>query len=324
MARRVDIETHEDVAFANGDVRLAGTLISPKSRGRHPAIILVHGSGAENREFMLPYARFLIRRGIAVLGYDKRGVGASTGDWTTASFDDLAGDVIAAFEYLRSRRDIDAGQIGLLGVSQAGWIMPIAAVRAPGIAFVVSVSGGGVPADETAFDHARNEMTASGLRPEVIDQILEVMRQQYRFARTGEGWDDYLAARIRLAARLGAPPPSYPATRDDPLWRTMRAFYFYDPTPVLRRLRTPTLAIFGELDDNILAAKNKAAWDAALRMAGNPDYTLTITAKANHGQWGAKIGNDAEEATLQGFAPAYFATVEDWLSKRIRGFVKSR
>jgi len=259
-----------------------------------------------------------------VLGYDKRGVGGSTGDWTTSSFEDLAGDAVAAFDYLRSRRDIDGAQIGLLGVSQAGWIMPMAAVRAPGIAFVVSVSGAGVPTDETAFDHARNEMTARGMRPEVIDQILEVMRLQYRFARTGDGWDEYLAARGRLAARIGAPPPSYPGTRDDPLWRTMRAFYFYDPTPVLRRLRTPTLAIFGELDDNILAAKNKAAWDAALRIAGNADYTLTIIAKANHGQWEAKIGNDAEEATLQGFAPPYFATVEDWLSKRIRGFVKPR
>jgi len=146
-ARRVDIEDHEDIAFSNGDVRLAGTLISPKTPARHPAIILVHGSGAENREFVLPLAHFLIRRGIAVFGYDKRGVGRSTGDWQTASFDDLAGDVVAAFDQLRSRPDIDGTQIGLLGVSQAGWIMPIAAVRAPEIAFLISVSGAGVPVD---------------------------------------------------------------------------------------------------------------------------------------------------------------------------------
>jgi len=99
ISRRMEIERREDVRFSNGDIQLSGTLISPATRGRHPAIILVHGSGPENREYMLPFARFLIRHGVAVLGYDKRGVGGSTGDWNTASFDDLAGDVVAAFAY---------------------------------------------------------------------------------------------------------------------------------------------------------------------------------------------------------------------------------
>ena len=85
-ARRVDIERREDVRFSNGDVQLAGTLISPSIPGPHPAVILVHASGAENREHLLPFARFLIRHGMAVLGYDKRGVGGSTGDWNKASF----------------------------------------------------------------------------------------------------------------------------------------------------------------------------------------------------------------------------------------------
>ena len=97
IARRVEIEKHEDVRFSSGDVQLTGTLITPATGRPHPAVILVHGSGAENREYMLPWARFLIRRGMAVLGYDKRGVGGSTGNWNTASFDDLAGDVVAAF-----------------------------------------------------------------------------------------------------------------------------------------------------------------------------------------------------------------------------------
>src|SRR5207248_3726314 len=105
---------------------------------------LVHASGAEDREYLLPFARFLIRHGIAVLGYDKRGVGGSTGDWNTASFDDLAGDVVAAFAYLKARTDIDGSQIGLLGWSQAGWVMPLAAVRASDIAFLISISGPGV------------------------------------------------------------------------------------------------------------------------------------------------------------------------------------
>ena len=158
VARRVDIEKHEDIRFSSGDIQLAGALISPTMAGKHPAIILVHGSGAENREYMLPWARFLVRRGIAVLGYDKRGVGESTGDWNTASFDDLAGDVVAAFKYLKTRRDIDPEQIGLFGVSQAGWIMPLAAVRAKDLAFLISVSGAGVTVAETTIDQAQNEI----------------------------------------------------------------------------------------------------------------------------------------------------------------------
>src|SRR3954463_12923967 len=93
-ATRVNSETHEAVRFSSGDVQLAGTLIRPARAGKHPTIILVHGSGAENREYVLPFARFLVRHGVAVLGYDKRGVGESTGDWKTASYDELAGDVV--------------------------------------------------------------------------------------------------------------------------------------------------------------------------------------------------------------------------------------
>jgi len=324
LARRVEVEKREDVRFSNGDIQLAGTLISPNTRGQHPAIILVHGSGAEDREYMLPSARFLIRHGITVLGYDKRGVGGSTGDWHTASFEDLAGDVVAAFEYLKKRNDIDAAQIGLLGVSQAGWIMPIAAVRAPEIAFLISVSGAAIVPAETTFDEARREMAAAGRRPEVIQQIVDLMRLEYRFAQTGEGWDEYSAARQQLATRFGTPPTNFPGTREEPLWRTMRAFYFYDPAPTLRRLRTPTLAIFGELDNNILADKNKAAWEAALKIAGNRDYTLTILPKANHIMLEAKVGSNAEMASLQRFVPAYSATVRDWLATRVRGFHPSQ
>jgi pimeloyl-ACP methyl ester carboxylesterase len=324
IARRAEIEKREDVQFSNGAVRLAGTLISPNTGARHPAIILVHGSGPGDRESMLPFARFLIRHGMAVLGYDKRGVRRSTGDWKSASFDDLAGDAVAAFEYLKTRSDIDGGQIGLLGVSQAGWVMPLAAVRAKGIAFLISVSGPGIPGAETTIDHARNEMTARGMKAETIEQILGVMRLQYEFARTGRGWEEYAAARERLSARIGRPPDdTYPATPEHPYWQFIRRLYFYDPAPTLRRLQVPTLALFGELDNNVLAAKNKAAWDSALGAGGNGDYTSRILPKANHVQLEARAGNNAEMASLQRFVPAYFTTVQEWLAKRVRGFRSS-
>jgi pimeloyl-ACP methyl ester carboxylesterase len=323
-ARRVEIEKREDVAFSNGGIRLAGTLISPTTAWKHPAIILVHGSGAEDREYMLPFAHFLIRHGVAVLGYDKRGVGGSTGDWNMASFDDLADDVVAAFEYLKTRNDIERSQIGLLGVSQAGWVMPLAAIRAKDIAFLISVSGAGVSPAETTIDEAEREMAASGLRAEGIQRIVGLMKLEYEFGRTGRGWDQYAAARAQVIARFGSAPSTFPGTANDPYWQFIRRLYFYNPGPTLRQLQAPVLALFGELDDNILAEKNKNAWEAALKAGNNRDYTLRIIPKADHLQLEAKVGSNAEMASLQRFAPAYFTTVQDWLAKRLSRFRASR
>jgi uncharacterized protein len=320
-ARHGEIERREDVRFSNGDIQLAGTLISPIPSGKHPAIILVHGSGPQNRESILPFARFLIRRGMAVLGYDKRGVGGSTGDWNTASFEDLAGDVVAAFQYLKTRNDIDSGQVGLLGVSQAGWIMPLAAARAKDFAFLISISGAGVPAAETTIDHAQHEMAAGGMKPQAVEQIAGLMKLQYQFARTGEGWDQYVATREKLGAQRS--PDVFPGTPDHPYWQFIRRLYFYDPAPTLRQLQVPTLALFGELDNNIMAEKNSAAWGAALKAGGHRDYTLRTLSKANHIQLEAKIGSNAEMASLQRFVPEYFTTIQDWLAKRIRLFKRA-
>jgi pimeloyl-ACP methyl ester carboxylesterase len=322
VARHVEIEAHEDIRFKNGDVQLAGTLIGPIAGGKRPAVILVHGSGSQNRESILPFARFLVRHGMALFSYDKRGVGGSTGNWQTASFDDLAGDVVAAFEHLKTRSDVDQGQIGLLGVSQAGWIMPLAAVRAEDVAFLISVSGAGVPGAETAIDHARNEMTAAGMRPQMVREIIELMRLQYEYVRTGQGWEQYMATREKLGA--GRSPETFPATRDHPHWQFIRRVYFYDPAPTLRQLQVPTLALFGELDNNTLPDKNKAAWEAAFKAGGHRDYTLEVLPAANHLHFEAKVGNNAEIASLQRFVPEYFTTIRDWLARRIRGFESAR
>ena len=223
-------------------------------------------------------------------------------------------------EYLKTRPDIDAEQIGLLGISQAGWIMPLAALRAENVAFLISVSGAAVPGTETTIDHARNEMAASGVAPDLIERIVGLMELQYWFARTGEGWDAYASGRRRLMFRMGSPPENFPGSPDDPYWDYIRGLVFYDPAPTLRRLQVPTLALFGELDNNILPGKNSAAWGASLAVGGNPDYTLQVLPKANHIMLEANVGNNAEMVSLQRFVPGYFAIIEDWLAGRIRGF----
>lgn len=320
-ARRVRLDEQDKVTFANGDIRLAGTLFKPMRSGSHPAVVLVHGSGPADRNWVLPWARFLVRRGMAVLAYDKRGVGESTGDWNTASFTDLAGDAKSAVEYLKTRSDIEPEQIGLLGVSQAGWVMPLAAVGIPDLAFLISISGPGVPGSETTIDHAQREMVASGMPTPAIESIIGLMRLQYEYTRTGEGWEQYLAARQRIAARLGgSTPENFPDTRDDPYFTFLRPLISYDPAPTLQRLQVPVLALFGELDNNILPEKNRAAWEAALSAGGNRDYILQILPRANHLLLEARVGNNAEMPSLERFVPQYFSTVQDWLATRIRGF----
>jgi hypothetical protein len=165
--------------------------------------------------------------------------------------------------------------------------MPLAAVRARDLAFLVSISGAGVPPAETTIDQAQNEMTARGMKPQTVPEIVALMKLQYRFAQTGQGWDDYASARETLASRMGQPPETFPATPEHPSWQSIRRFYFYDPAPVIRQLQAPILALFGELDNNILAEKNKAAWETALKAGANRDYTLLIVAKANHSMFEA-------------------------------------
>src|SRR6185437_4060912 len=152
--------------------------------------------------------------------------GKSTGDWNTASFEDLAGDVTAAIGYLGNRADIDRDHIGLLGLSQAGWVMPLAALRSGNVAFLISVSGPGIPAAETTIDQARNEMTARGMPAQTVRDIVDLMTLQYRYAETGRGWEDYKSARAKLVARMGAAPASFPDTQNDPYGSCIRRSFF--------------------------------------------------------------------------------------------------
>ena len=319
VAQRVTLYSQQDVTFRNGDIRLAGTLLSPNTDGKHPAMILAHGSGPEDRNALLPFVRFMVRHGITLLAYDKRGVGGSTGNWRNSSFDDLAGDAIAALQFLKSRTDIDPKQIGIFGVSQGGWIGPLVASRSKDIAFVISVSGAAVTPGEETMDYMQSELRVNDVPANEIAEAVALTKLSYDFARTDRGWNEYLAARKKLENKAWLPYIGAPATRDDPQWALMRLVYFYDPIPTLKKVRCPTLAFFGGLDLNVLPEKNKAKWKSALEEAGNRDYTLLILPKGNHVLMEAKAGSTEEFPSLQRFLPEYFTTVLNWFSRRIRG-----
>jgi hypothetical protein len=167
-------------------------------------------------------------------------------------------------------------------------------------------------------------MTASGMQPQSVDQIIGLMKVQYQYARTGQGWAEYAAIREKLAARMGPPPDTFPGTPDHPYWQFIRRWYFYDPVPTASPAPGTNARALRRVGQHHLGGKGKAAWEAALKAGGNRDRTLRILPKAYHNMLAAKVGNNAEMASLQRFVPAYFTTVQDWLAKRIRGFEASR
>ena len=314
-AKRVHLWDETDLVFRNGDVTLAGTLMTPAGAGRHPAMVLVHGSGPLDRRAILPFASFLVRRGVALFGYDKRGVGGSSGDWHTASFDDLAADVLAAVDLLRARDDIDADRIGLFGVSQGGWIGPLAASRSPHVAFVVSVSGPGTTPGVQGLDHLENELRAEGVTGPGIADALALARLTQGYSRSGQGWDKVEAA---VAKAQGAewffpdlvPPAGHWSYA---FWRLV---IDYDPVPVLKQVRCPVLALFGGLDLLVPGEKNRAIWEAALKAGGNRDHTLRVFPAGNHLQWEAARGTMREMPGLKRFVPGYAETITEWVLKR--------
>ena len=302
-ARRVDLFVQEPVTFKSGELEIAGTLLMPRSKGPHPAAVIVHGSGAVTRDALLQRAQLLLRMGIAVLLYDKRGTGESQGDWRSASFEELATDAVAALHYLKARPDIDRAKIGVVGHSQAGWIIPIIADRDPQIAFAVVASGGGVSPEEQELFRAetqtRNDFSAAD-----ADEAKRLTALQWSYARTGGGWAEYEKAWQASATKLWFPRIAGPRTSSDPLWAQVRSFAAYDPLPYLRKMRVPVLVIFGASDENVPAKRAAELWRANV---GHAD--VVTVADTGHNL----IVRQKEGAA---YAPQYVHALKKWLQKR--------
>ena len=190
-ARKARVYREEEVEFRNGEITLSGTLLIPATRGPHPAIVLAHGSGVQDRNGYLANIRFLAdhlaRHGIAVLTYDKRGSGRSTGEWATASFADLAGDLVAGVRMLRTRPGIIAAQVGAGGSSQAGWVAAKAVTLLPDVAFVVltSAGGSGYTVEEQNLYNTEVEMRAAGMSEDRVARALDLQRRFFAMLRRG-------------------------------------------------------------------------------------------------------------------------------------------
>ena len=304
----------EDVRFASGGVVLAGTLRLPLTNGRHPAVFLLPGSGDADREAESFYADHYARNGIATLVYDKRGTGSSGGDHRQESFNDFAADALAGVHYLQSRKEIDRTRVGLSGRSHGGIIAPLAASLSSDVAFIINVSGAGVPPYQQMTYQTGTEMRRDGFSEADIAEAMAYMNQKWEVARSGgKGWDKLEAATqgARDEAWLARAQPATKLEDIIPSWTLQME---YDPMPAIERVTCPVLAVFGELDTSTPVAATVAAFHKGLRKAGNSDHTIKVFPGADHALlvW-PRPGDQAHWPVL---AAGYLDTLTTWIISR--------
>jgi pimeloyl-ACP methyl ester carboxylesterase len=284
-ATRVAIR-EEAVRFQNGAVTLSGTLLLPQKREMpHRAVVFTHGGGPAAREFFWGLGYLFAARGVAVLAYDKRGVGGSNGNWRTATFEDLADDALAGARYLQSRPDIERKGIGFWGLSQGGWIAPLAAARFPDSAFAIALSGGGLsPAEQELFD-TEYELSKAGFSPGDVAEALAFQRLKNEIIQSSDKWEQYAAARAVAKDKKWYRVPDIdvrgPERIDDPAWANLQRYYFYNPSAALRSLNCPLLIIFGDLDTPKGVKANVRAIREMMLAAGKRDRTSNRKPRVN-------------------------------------------
>ncbi|HVS01656.1 MAG TPA: CocE/NonD family hydrolase, partial [Thermoanaerobaculia bacterium] len=307
----------EEVSFESDGVRLAGTLLRPAGSAPLPAAAVLGGSDWTEREGTRRDASILASFGMATLIYDKRGFGESGGE-AVVSFHQTARDAAAAAAWLAGRPDVLPGQVGLTGRSRSGWTAPLAASLAPQAAFLVLFVPPAVSPAAQETTRRLHLLADRGFSPDQRELAAEMLAAAWRFAATGEGWQEYAELR-RRAASAGLPEEEVlePAAADDPEWQWTRLNMAYDPLPVLEDLRTPLLALFGERDRNVVVAENLPRMRAALERGGHPDFELRVVPGADHGLRMVLEDGDVPPHRRVGFGPAGWPDVAAWLAARL-------
>lgn len=298
---------------AKAGITLAGTLAIPQTPrpAPFPAVLLITGSGAQDRdESLLGHKPFLVlsdhlvRKGIAVLRVDDRGVGASTGSMETATTEDFAGDVMAGIEFLKGRKEIDATRIGLIGHSEGGVIAPMVASQSHDVAFIVLLAGPGVTGEEILYEQEELIQKAAGASAAELAASRAIQEKYYAVLKSGA---DRPTMETKLRA-LGNPQP------EAILSNWFRFFLTYDPRPALQKTKCPVLAIGGERDLQVPARENLAAIEAALKAGKNPDYKAVALPNLNHLFQTSKTGAPSEYGSIEEtMSPIALNLVSDWI-----------
>jgi pimeloyl-ACP methyl ester carboxylesterase len=334
----------EEVRYPSREsgVTLAGTLTLPRGKGPFPAVLLITGSGAQDRdEALMGHRPFLVladaltRRGIAVLRVDDRGVGGSTASpeaVANATSLHYSRDVEGGLAYLRGRKEVHARRIGLIGHSEGGIIAPMVAARDPGVAFIVLLAGTGVPGEQILFRQAELINRAAGSPEAAVAANRRAQQELFTIVRSTP---ERALLRERLEAalqRLASPqvqapgaeasPPAQRAALAPELVAQLRMLespwfrYFldYDPRPVLRKVRCPVLALNGGLDLQVPAEENLREIRTALRSGGNRRVTTRRFSGLNHLFQPARTGLPGEYGEIETtMDPAVLREIGDWI-----------
>ena len=331
----------EEVVFPNGEIVLAGELTLPDGGGPHPAVVLISGSGDQDRDSSVAgfkvfavLAEELAQVGIASLRFDDRGVGGSSGDGLEATIADRASDVEAAAELLRSRDDIEAGSIGLLGHSEGGMVAPYVANRSDIVAFVVLLASPAVPGNELLRTQQLDLLRLAGAPQDEIEQYQDLQRLVFEAVATGQGWDQVTAASRALALRQVEALPERTrnalgdidnyvdviVSQELSAWQSawFASFVEYDPSPAIAALRVPVMALFGELDTQVRAGVNATAISEAIASGDVPGYAIATVFEANHLFQAASTGSPDEYELLRPeFAPEFLDFLLPWLTEQV-------
>ncbi len=337
-AEKADLPPYleREVEFFNGNVRLAGTLTLPTAGGPFPAVILITGSGPQNRDQELfgfrPFrlmADHLTRHGVAVLRYDDRGVGGSTGSVPESTSLDFAGDVVAAASLLAERDDIDARRIGAIGHSEGGVVAPMAAASGQ-LGFIILLAGSALPGEDILYAQGQLIMQANGATLQQMEKQKSIQQMMFQATRSNAGWEavsEGVAAQIRRSLD-DLPEEQRQAIVDveayvnqqvqSQLFQVQtpwfRAFLDYDPRPALEALNIPVLALFGELDLQVPAESNARAMRQAFEASGHENFRIEILTGANHLFQTAQTGSPSEYPDLdKSFVPELLPMLTRWI-----------
>ena len=321
-----------------GAVTLAGTLTLPEGDGPHPAALLISGSGPQDRdESLLGHKPFLVladhltRNGVAVLRYDDRGVGESTGDMSEATGHDLTQDARAGLRYLRTRADIDHDRVGLIGHSEGGLIAPAISGGPDGewLDFIVLLAGPGVPGAEIILHQSQLIAKAAGASGPDLEVSGRMQKQLFEALLTIEDAGDR-RDRMRAIARDAWGDFSDEAQAEQGNFANLmtsvrrletpwlRYFAGYDPRPALERTACSVLAMTGEKDLQVDPAQNHGPIRAALEAGGNQDFTVVELPGLNHLFQTCETGAPSEYQQIEEtFSPDALKVLTDWLRARL-------
>ena len=330
--------SRDEVEFTNGSVTLAGDLTLPDADGPHSAVILISGSGGQDRDSNIygfkvfeALTDHIVGLNIAVLRFDDRGTGGSSGLWHQATLDDRATDVLAALALLQARDDIDDERIGLVGHSEGGLVALIVAGLTDGIAHLDLLATPAVPGDELLRAQQQKILEVSGADSELVEQARAHQELMLQAVATGEGWSEVEQSARRLARiQIEALPEetrasivdveayieaAIPQQMESLAGPWFKSFVEYDPRSDIYSLYVPVLALFGVLDTQVPVDQNSTAMSEAFAESNIPSHSLASIWPANHLFQEAETGGIDEYAQLEPeFAPDFLEFLLDWLA----------